>query len=729
MYTLSEGVLVEDFDYGYPYGRPWQQRPTIFDYTGSAQCNAGFILCPQGDFEMQFGNGSDNDDAQLPYGGAPASNPYYIRYPPLGWGQTAGIFLTVLCKANATLSFDRAFSGYVNDSFVVSVNQRERLSVTGSAGYSWTRNTITLAKGTNHIALMLISAAYAPTVVRSGTAQGITTQTALTRYFRMSNLTITECAQTPQAADTLLGLSCETDISCVGGIDVVTGSVTMPGKSLLLCPMVIADPLDLPCDSGLLANVIIGLNGQQESLAEATISVVTTTTAHHFSDTGGFGMGATASLSLINTAAVDVTAQVRSIKKVSLTLDTPSFANGSPITPLGVCETEVSAQLLGSAIVNRVDPYSPANRPPVTPTWRWLSPDAESDDDGNLTHWRPTDYAGPAWSTPGDYRPSVGRFAMKVAGTVAQVPYPAVQFDAGHLDHATANFPYPSINQSGQMTWVIIGSFARYRGRITDNCPILDYSSDAFIDYEDPEENTAVRNVYMPWVDTSASSSIYLGLASYSDKDLISSRFVYRLNDATSSFEKSTDGPIITDASPCVIIYRINGDSSLLSVTPLVAGQSGTTVQKFSRTPPTEALRTEFCLGKTRVTPPLNGSFLTGSMSLMEVSYYNTPLTDDQISALANFYMKMYTPIAGGLTEPDYTIGTLDVTGEQVLIYAADPETPLTLVSGERCVQLSIYPSSLEGQIEMQRFNGQGVPTVQVSNRDYARLVAQLELP
>lgn len=728
MLSLTSGTFVEDFDYGYPYDQLVPPRPPEFDYAGKALTSQGWIISTPHTFTLEYGSGADNADAGLPYGGAESTSPGYLRWPVLSWNHNAGLFLTVTTTAAATLTFDRSFSGYVGDRFIVSINDIERLSVTGSAGYAWTRNTLTLPKGTSRIAFLLITAPYTGTgVVREGISQGSSAVTEISRYLRLTNLSVTNVKALPAAANTRATIIGHTVGVWTPSLSVTSGRVSMRGQSKLLCPMVISGPVTMRGTGTLSAdNAFVGKIGSMTVVGNSTMAVLYALGAYHSSDGAGFSIATTASLMVSATVPENASALLRSLKKTSVVMDTPLMSEGTPQNPIAACISEVTTSLSTAQVIRRVDPYAPANVVPVTPTWRWLSLDAEVEPTTNqLTQWHPTQYSGPVWSTPGDYRPTVGQFAIKRSGQVFRVNYPSVQFDAAHLDHLNLTMPYASVHPQGRMTWIFVGSFTRYRGKLTDNSPILDFGPTTQIDYGSDQEYTAIRGDFMPWVDSDTASSIYLGLTNYSDKDPTSSRFAYRLDDAAGTFGRTED-LVITDATPVVLIYKLDTVTSSITVTPLVAGQGGSTTSKFARIN-VDGFHYTFSLGKARVLPPYAASFLTGSMSLLEVAYFGRDLTDAEITSLQSFYVSLYSPVAGDISEPDYTVGAVTAQAEQVLVYAADPETPLVLLSGGKAVPLGVYPSTSAGRIEIDRFNQQGVPTVKIANRDYSQLLAYLE--
>lgn len=719
--TLSGGVLAEDFNYGDPLAAPVPVRPAEFDYAGTALTNAGQVVCAQQTFLMCAG--TTGPDAKLPYGGPPSSNAYYLRFPTLGWNTSAGMFVTVTTTATATLSFDRCFSGYVGDRFSVVLNGVERITITGSAGYGWTRSTLTLPKGTNTLAFVLKTAAYTGTgIVREGVAQSSSAVQLVNRYQRLTNLSITNVKALPAAVNQQAYLSAGSSLSATGTTK-VPARLALTTSSWLLYS-VHSGPVSFAGDSTVAApNAFVGKFGAQTCTGDSSFTTGFTLGAHHASDTGGLALSSKCLLQVDRTLPTPALNLLRPMRRSALLMTRPTVINGEPTSPLADCTTEIATQCRAAQSIRRVDPHSPANSLPIPATWRWLSVDADSDPDtAQLIEWHATSYSGPVWTTPGDYRPSVANFTIKIDGKPQAVHYPSVQFDAAHLDHVVAEFPDGSVSASGDMTWVMVGAFARFRGTQADNCPILDYNADRVVNYAPNKESVADRGNFEPWTDLDTAASIYLGLTGYSDKDHTSSRLCYRTADAAKSFGRS-NAVVLSDASPVILIYRLSGTTGTIAVTPLVAGHNSSTQTSFTRAVPTDPPRRSFALAKSRVTPPFGGSFLTGSMSLLEVSFYARAITNAEITAIQSFYLSLYSPVAGGIVEPDYTQGTVTVSNEQLLLYAADPETTLAFLTGNKAIDLGVYPSTVAGRTEIDRFNAQGVPVVQVSNRDYSALL------
>lgn len=722
MQDLVSGLYTEDFSYGYPYDAVLPVLPAQFDYEGEALTSAGLVYCPRGDFALQYGNGSDNPDASAPYGGAPASNPSYMLFPIISWGQTVGMFLTVTTQAESVLTFDRAFSGYVGDRVSVVVNDIERISLTGTAGYAWTRSSITIGAGVNRIAFLLSSADWSSgAVVREGVSQSSVNVVDLYRFLRLTNLSLTNVAAVPTAHNQRMNL--QGDTSLVGAATVgVRPRLDFIATSLTLWPAKLVGHLDLQASSSFTGDGVYAGKWATAALdADAELGMNLTITAHVASDTGGFGVGSSASLAVENPTPVDVSQMIRPLMSSSLTMTRPIFVNGRPVTPIAVSETEVQTSVTGAYVLSKVDPIdAPNNKLPVPSTYRWLSPEAHFDPvTGALTDWHSTDYAnGPVWSTPGTYRPEVTNYAMKdPAGRINAVRYPAVVFDAAQQQHLVATLPAGSATQ----TWVFVGSFYRFRGVLADACPIIDFAGSTPVDYT--TQVTAQRSP-SPWADQN-NPSIYLGLTALGSREPTISQLAY----SSGATYGRTGQVVISDSTPVVIVYSLNGANSFVMVTPIVTGQNNAAAQMVAAIPRdvVDASQTSFTLAKSRNAAPFNGNFLTGSMSLLEVDYYASALSRADATTVSNFLVGLYTPTSIDKQIGDFTAGTSNIDSEQALIYAGDPEEPLALISGSSAVVTDLLISTPDGAAFSSAMNAKGVPTVLCTNRDYAALVATLK--
>jgi hypothetical protein len=731
MQTLADGVYTEDFVYGDPYSQRITVKPPQFDYVGTAVTNAGVLVCENSTFELHYGSNADNPDASQPYGGPTQINPGYLRFPTLSWGERAGLFLSVITSEPCMLSFDRSFSGYVGDRFIVTVNGAEKLAIGHSAGYSWTRSEIPLGRGVYKIAFVLLTAPFQPqAIIREGIAQSPQTADDLLRFLRIANLSITALAEIPVATNARMTFLQESTLTASPTMGVSLGKTTWTAESALLYPLKLLGFHEWITSSELTVEAEVGRAAELTFACESALTAVVNIDAHTAADSGGFSLSATAALHVESTAVQDITELIRPLRRVSLRMTRPVMASGHPQTMLAVCETEVGTTVTGGLALGKIDPYSPDNKVPGAvggaPSYRWLSIDAHRDPNTlECTEWHAKDdFDAPYWSTPGAYRPQVDLFTLKLADRIEAVRYPSVQFDAAHLDHL--NIELPSV--SSEMTWAFVGSFTRFRGMLHDSAPIIDYAADAVVDYAPITEETAIRREFMAWTDEPTSlPSIYLGLCSYGANDPGSSRIAWRVNDEKKTYNRA-DRAVITDNTPVVLIYRVSGSSSTVSITPLNSnGAQGTVTVPIPRQMDIDTTLTKFSLGRSRFPVPFDGSFLTGSMSLLEVAWFPRALTTAQAAELSKFYASLYAPVTSGQITQDLTKGTADAGTEQALIYAGNPETQLTLITGDRAVPLGLFASTEEGVAEINRLLDQGVPTIMCSNNDYASILARLE--
>lgn len=196
MMTLNNGVLSEDFNYGYPYGSPTLLSAPFFDYSTSVQSSNTYASSSyrRKDYTLQYLS-KNEDTGNRDYGshgGASLNSPNYMMWPVLGWSDVQVLGLQVAIDGDLTLSYDRSFDGYIDDLFVLVVNGKETQQITHTAGYSWTRSSVGLSRGINDIFWVLQTAMYNPTVLRNGTSQDLRSGSipALPRYMRIANLVI-----------------------------------------------------------------------------------------------------------------------------------------------------------------------------------------------------------------------------------------------------------------------------------------------------------------------------------------------------------------------------------------------------------------------------------------------------------------------------------------------------------------------------------------------------------
>jgi len=736
MLSLDEsGTFQESFFYGYPYDAVVVQTPPEFDYVGAALTSAGTVVCTPGEFTMHYGSADPNPDVYTPYGGAEADHPYYMRFPVMSWNDAAGIFLTVTTTDEAVLTFDRSFSGYVGDRLSVVVNDQERVSITGSAGYPWTTTTVPLGMGVSDIAILLKTAPYTSGVVREGVGQTADSVTDLFRYLRLCNLQITNVVELPTAEHQATQMLADSSCTLSGTVEATTGQLLLtPSFSVLALAkntgrVYLTPASSLTLNDGL---VQIGRYGNASLGVDTTFDCDAFVYAQAASDGGGFGLASTASLTVEDTNPQDVTDLIRPLKRIKMTMTDPVIISGRPTTPIATCAETVTPTVdpVTALVLDKLDPFNHVLPDSVGGlTYRWLSLDAERNvQTHQLTKWKATDPSGPTWTNPGAraYTPAVEDYVMRRGHTAWAVHYPSVQFDSGHMDHLTMYLP---VDPGSAMTWVFVGSFARFRGALADSCPIFDYATDARIDYNPVTELKAVRGSFPKWTDDPTSPSVYLGLTSYGTADPATSRVAYRKNDSTAAFGR-TDGLVITDNTPVVIVYVLNGASSYAMVTPLtVTGSAPSMVASLPRTPLLSPGPNAFCLGKARTEVPYGGDFLTGSMNLLEVAYASRALTQTQASDLSAFYASLYAPVSTNSVSADFTTsGGANQSTEQVLVYAGDPETPLALISGSGVVPLGVYPSDADGQATITSFRDRGIPIVLCSNRDYESIIARMEM-
>lgn len=194
--TLIGGLLTEDFNYGYPYGGNTHASPPYFAYSGAVEGSNTYTSSAyrRKDFTLQYLSKND-DPLNTDYGahgGASLAHPNYLLWPLLDWDDCQVLNLNLTLEADATLTYDRSFDGYVDDLFVLVVNGKEIEQVTHTAGYSWTTSQVPLSAGVNDIYWVLQTSVYNTTVLRNGLSQDLRSGSipSLPRYMRITNMVI-----------------------------------------------------------------------------------------------------------------------------------------------------------------------------------------------------------------------------------------------------------------------------------------------------------------------------------------------------------------------------------------------------------------------------------------------------------------------------------------------------------------------------------------------------------
>lgn len=719
MQSLTAGLFAENFFYGYPYDQVVDPLPAEFDYEGAALTNAGTVLCAPGEFTLEYGRDpSLNPDAALPYGGAPDSNDYYLRFPVLSWSGAAGLFLHVVTSDVATLTFDRAWSGYVGDIFSVVVDGVEALTISGSAGYPWVRSSLTLSAGEHDIAFVLSCAPYSAGTVRQGQAQSASV-VDLYRFLRITNLSLSNVAETPTAANQRLAMIAEATLSSNPPLlQVTSGPLRIGAQAAFIWPAKLSGALVMSAEATLSAeSSFVGKYGQLAAVAETVVTLTGAVENDLLPTPGGFGIDVSAALVTESTLAPDVASYTRPLMYSRVTMAPPVFVAGRPVSPLAVSETEIDYSVEAIAL-DKINPISPDNVLPVTPTLRWLSLGAHYDPvSDELSTWYDTTGSGTSFTpgAPGVYAPTVDKYAIANRSGVSRVNYPAVHFDATHGDHLLADLPAGS---SG-ISFVVVGTFARYRGALEDSCPILDYASATDVDYS--TELSPTRGVF-PWAQPDTLPSTLLGLVPANKQEPTVSRLAYAK--ATGGY-LTTDGVVVNDNTPMVLVFSASAAGSFLMATPLITGQTAAAGRMLADLPGAapDLTETTFALGKARGRPPLNGTFATATMSLLEVSYYARALTRAEATELSDFLVGLYSPLDQSSGPTTTFLGSGNVDTEQCMIYASGPEQPIAMISGSKTTVTDWYLSDPGSLDYVTALTKAGIPLVQLSNRDYTAII------
>lgn len=369
------------------------------------------------------------------------------------------------------------------------------------------------------------------------------------------------------------------------------------------------------------------------------------------SETTGFGLDVEARISVESTILPTTADRARPLMAMSVTMARPAIVAGRPVQPLARSTTRVltgtredqSGQ--GEIPTEEVVVDYPADAIGTfgQPRHRWLSIDALRDPDTyDLTRWpaHGEEATGPAWTTPGAYRPAVGNLSLRIAdGSHVQMSYPAVNFDSFSGDHLNTILPADiAYDWTDTCTWVLVGSFRRFLGQDDDSCPILDFASrTTAIDYE--TEAPVDRGDYR--------------FADPADVD--EEEFYTGLGTAAGGSEviagSTLSGLAYADDTLVVLAMTAEGGASQLMITTVPTAPTAsyarvsTTVERFAFTPAEgERLSTTWSLARSRFAPPDGGLLQTGTMSLLEVAFWNAPLATAELTAVSDYLAGTYTP-------------------------------------------------------------------------------------
>lgn len=375
------------------------------------------------------------------------------------------------------------------------------------------------------------------------------------------------------------------------------------------------------------------------------------------SETTGFGLDVEARISVESTLLPTVADRARPLVAMSVTMARPAIVRGRPVQPLARSTTRVLTGTREPEIPQGEIPTEDVveDYPEATtgtfgqPRHRWLSIDALRDPDTHdLTRWpaHGEEATGPAWTTPGTYRPAVGNLSLRMAdGSHVQMSYPAVNFDSFGGDHLNTILPADiAYEWTDTCTWVLVGSFRRLLGEAEDSCPILDFASRITeIDYE---TEAPVDRGDFRFADPAdaAEEEFYTGLGNAAGGSGV-------------VVDSALTGLTYTDDTLVVLAMTASGATSQLMITTVPTAPT-TSYARVSATTPRfdfnpaegERLATQWSLARSRFAPPLGGLLQTGTMSLLEVAFWNAPLATAELTAVSDYLAGTYTPtnIPGG---------------------------------------------------------------------------------
>lgn len=705
--------------------------PPELEFSGTVLTPDGWLTLPGASgFAIRNGFGA-NEDATFPYGGVTPGVNAYLLYPRLTWDQVAGVFFTATTYAAGRFSFDVSFSGHANDKIYICVaygnvwSTREVL--TGVYGFGWNRRTYTLAAGSSTVAIVYRSAS-----LTQATSGGVPYNQppgtlGYPHRLRVSNFAVTNATGLPSPSVVRKNLFNDSLLTATGYLEQFA-RLSLLSDSATVVATVVTPRLNLTTDSVFtVAHVEAGAEWAASYLDDSVLDLVSEIEALSVSATGGFQVGSRMSLWVETTVIPDVQSQVRSLMAYTLTMTRPAIIHGRPTTPRARSATTVVISIEGSgAVIGRISPYSVEHVYPDLggqPTYRWLSLDARRDNDtGECISWDEQD-DGPSWTTPGAYRPTVSNYVMQTDANHQAINYPAVSFDSSHLDHLNAVLSSGDWTDAGagaglSATWLLVGSFTRFRGMLRDSCPILDYTSDASIDYT--VERTASRENLPDWFDPPDAATMYTGWHAIGDNVPNVSTLTWR----SAEMDLSTNDVAYRDNMPVVLAICVSGLNSYVRVTPILGSgpsslvaQASTPREIFtSGSPPP----TTVTLGKSRSLPPFNGLFGTGSMSLLEVAYYKRALTPAEADTISRYLAGVYAPASVlERVKTDLTAGKINPPPEDgPLMFTTTISTdPTYLLQDGRIGKL--YDDATTSQM-----TSAGVPTVYVTSTDYAAMKA-----
>lgn len=489
--SIVSGTYSEDFNYGYPYNhpeRPTRTLPPQFTYNSSAITPRGnyattsrFVKAGRAAFALCYlSKAVEPNNIDLgAHSGAHNASPYYLLFPAMSWNECVVLDMTITVTAEgAALTYDRSFDGVVGDRYILLVNGKEQAVYHRSAGHNWTTDITYLRNGRNKIQWIFKTKVYTPPVTRNGTSITNITPPKVTRYFRLCRLSVTSVSVFPGGTVGNFGSPPYAELGSNYTTDVCTVSFTgrkgLRGKAVL---------------KG------YGTPGYKAKNARDDMAGVATATfaprqsvnakASFFGDSA---FGPTGSISFTHSAwdcqleltatgaltvevpfdtPQTVTSLIRNLQSVSMTMSTPVFVAGKPITPKYQNIQAFTAATSGAYVYT--DPVSPSSINhilPVTPTYRWITTDIGGADDSQVLSWpeHVTPASNPAWTSTMAYGPTVHPHERFVDREATYVTYSRTLHFTDHLgEHMWMSMPanaFPTtvtnVTPFQPYTWMIV---------------------------------------------------------------------------------------------------------------------------------------------------------------------------------------------------------------------------------------------------------------------------------
>lgn len=648
-------VYSEDFNYGYPYTDPhrgFRTLPPQFTYNheaitarGVLRTSTRFQALGRNAFTMCYlSKALEPNNIDLgAHSGAHNAAPYYMLFPVMQWNEVVVLdFVINVLDDHSYMTYDRSFDGVAGDRFIVIVNGQERAVFHRTAGHGWTTDIVFLTKGRARVQWVVQTKKYVPPVTRSGTAVS-TTAPNVPRYFRMCRLTVQNVSTFPGGTVGNYGTPVYAELGSQGSTSVSTATfVGRKGKRGQAAMKVYGTALYKGKNAvdNMVGGATTTFSPRQSVRATSAMFGLTA-----FGPTGNISLthsGYDAQLELTSTGALTVevpfntpqavTSLIRNLQSVTLTMSTPVFVNGKPMTPKYQDTQNFTATSSGGYVYT--DPVSPSSINhvlPVTPKYRWITTDIGGADDSNVTNWpeHVTPASNPAWVSNAVYAPTVHPHEHFVDRDATYVTYSrTLHFYDHYGEHMWMTMPanaFPTtvtnVTPYQPFTWMFVAMLH----------PILN------MDYTDRSHtlldsylNSATPADYSQQLQDGEYITVNDGTGAF--RSLIK----FQPGKAIMSSNTSTilTRPWILNYKPCVYFGVFNGTSSSLTAYgdnyfQRIVGPTGSGSN----------YQQGFMMGRTN--GHMNHLNLT-TMTMFETAFYNRVVTATEQATLARYLAGVY---------------------------------------------------------------------------------------